>query len=140
MLSLMHDANAHHDVLGLALSTMATYLSMAPAVVRDKFAQNGGYAALESMLCRRQLSVLQQRACVQSILTWLSPPAKPQMDDSGNDDHHRKILVLLLRLLEVCEADVRLEAVRNINTLVRASPQAATRISAAQTPGLLPQQ
>lgn len=125
----MHDANANDDVLGLALSTLATYLSMAPAVVRDNFAQNGGYAALEGMLCRRQLSVLQQRACAKSILAWLSPPAKSDVNDNGSDAHYRQILVLLLRLLEVCEAEVRLEAVRNIKALVRSLPQAAARIS-----------
>lgn len=90
---------------------------------RQTFADVGGYAALEAILCRRNLSLEQQRVCFKAFLSWLTPAsggggamAPPTGQRDKQDRRH--VVVLLLRVLEVCDAQVRLEAVRAIKTLV----------------------
>ena len=78
-LALMHDSHADPDVLGLALHTLVVFLSGASAAARGKFAQSGGFVALESILCSHAMTREQQRACVSCILQvpQKSPTKKP---------------------------------------------------------------
>ena len=121
ILSLMHDSNADQDVLGLALNTLVTFLTAAAESARQGFLASGGFSALELILCRREMSDVQQRACVKCILQWLSVPfsktrAALQPSDSDVADWHAKF-VLLIRILEVTSPAVRLEAVRGLRSL-----------------------
>jgi hypothetical protein len=134
ILSLMHDSNGDQDVLGLALNTLVTFLTAAAESARQGFLASGGFSALELILCRREMSDVQQRACVKCILQWLSVPfsktlAALQTSDSLSDvaDWHAKF-VLLIRILEVTSPAVRLEAVRGLRTLFLNSTAAALHL------------
>jgi hypothetical protein len=132
LLSIMHDDRAQCEMLGLSLSALAMFLSNAPTGTRASFVDIGGYAAVEAILCRRNLSLEQQRVCFRAVLLWLSPTEDSVRDRNANraDKHDRHIVVLLLRMLEVCDAQVRLEAVRGIKTLLCTSRKAAGAVAA----------
>ena len=134
LLSIMHDDRAQCEILGLALSALAMYLSNAPIGTRASFVDIGGYAAVEAILCRHNLSLEQQRVCFRAVLVWLSPTEDEGSvrDRNANraDKHDQHIVVLLLRMLEVCDAQVRLEAVRGIKTLLCTSRKAAGAVAA----------
>ena len=131
LLSVMHDATGEDEVLGLALSTLTIFLSSAVGQTRHRFAVCGGYAAIEDLLCRRHLSLHQQRACTQTLLKWLTyPPTTSNLPhDEKKDAHFKHLLLLVLRVVEVCQAQVRLEAVGTIKAFV-SSPKAAMRVAA----------
>ena len=65
---------ADDEVLAQAVSALGLFLLLAPHAVGSRFAETGGYAALEGMLCHRRLTLPQQRACAQGMQSWLVPP------------------------------------------------------------------
>ena len=61
-------------MLAQAVSALGLFLLLAPHAVGSRFAETGGYAALQGMLCNRRLTLPQQRACAQGMQSWLVPP------------------------------------------------------------------
>jgi hypothetical protein len=65
---------ADDKVLAQAVSALGLFLLLAPHAVGSRFADTGGYVALQGMLCNRRLTLPQQRACAQGMQSWLVPP------------------------------------------------------------------